>query len=36
MAHVAGFGMAELEALPWDSFLDEVVTAIRLHEDLNP
>ena len=36
VASVTGFGMTELDALFWDEFLDEVMTAIRLHDDLTP
>ena len=34
LSRVAGFSMAEIGALYWDAFLDEVVTAMRLREDL--
>ena len=34
VGHVTNFAMGELDALPWDAFLDEFVTAIELREDL--
>ncbi len=34
MSRGTGFGLDELSRLPWDEFLDEVLVAMRLGEDM--
>ena len=34
VSRIAGFSIAEIGTMAWDTFLDEVVTAMRLREDL--